>query len=136
MKKQSGFTLIELMIVVAIIAILAAIALPAYQKYTAKAKATAALSEAASYKTAVAVCYQTEGSLTPCDAGSKGVPAVENAVTDVTAGVITVAVPFGTTSQAVELSPSAGGATIVWDITSTNSGDWVCEDYIDGCNAP
>ena len=51
MKNQKGFTLIELMIVVAIIAILAAIALPAYQDYTSKSKVTAALADLASHKT-------------------------------------------------------------------------------------
>ncbi|MBA0097610.1 pilin [Stenotrophomonas indicatrix] len=51
MKNQKGFTLIELMIVVAIIAILAAIALPAYQDYTSKSKVTAGLADLASHKT-------------------------------------------------------------------------------------
>ena len=51
MKKQSGFTLIELMIVVAIVAILAAIALPAYQTYTKKAKMTQLVTATGSLKT-------------------------------------------------------------------------------------
>ncbi|QWL60002.1 prepilin-type N-terminal cleavage/methylation domain-containing protein [Aeromonas jandaei] len=56
MKKQSGFTLIELMIVVAIVAILAAIALPAYQSYTKKAKGTELISAMSAAKTAAEVC--------------------------------------------------------------------------------
>ena len=56
MKKQTGFTLIELMIVVAIVAILAAIALPAYQTYTKKARATELTSAMAATKTALEVC--------------------------------------------------------------------------------
>ncbi|HHQ4464803.1 MULTISPECIES: pilin [Aeromonas] len=56
MKKQSGFTLIELMIVVAIVAILAAVALPAYQQYTLKAKATELVSAMSAAKTQAEVC--------------------------------------------------------------------------------
>ncbi|WP_419178236.1 prepilin-type N-terminal cleavage/methylation domain-containing protein [Aeromonas caviae] len=58
MKKQSGFTLIELMIVVAIVAILAAIALPAYQTYTLRAKFAEVVSAAGPAKTAFEVCAQ------------------------------------------------------------------------------
>jgi len=61
MKKQSGFTLIELMIVVAIVAILAAIALPAYQSYTLKARFTEVVSAVGPFKTAIEVCAQTHG---------------------------------------------------------------------------
>ncbi|APJ17562.1 type IVa pilus major pilin TapA [Aeromonas hydrophila] len=78
MKKQSGFTLIELMIVVAIVAILAAIALPAYQTYTKKAKFTEVVSAVAPYKTAIEICAQTtaaaDGTLTTCLSGTNGVP--------------------------------------------------------------
>ncbi|MNQ91554.1 Fimbrial protein precursor [compost metagenome] len=59
MKKQSGFTLIELMIVVAIVAILAAIALPAYQTYSLRAKFSEVIAAAGPAKTAFEVCAQT-----------------------------------------------------------------------------
>ncbi|HGY5239497.1 pilin [Aeromonas salmonicida] len=95
MKKQSGFTLIELMIVVAIVAILAAIALPAYQNYTKKAKMTEVASATGKYKTAIEVCFQTKG--TAC------------AVTDIqTSGATT----SGNVESLVELT------TGVWKITS------------------
>ena len=72
---QKGFTLIELMIVVAIIGILAAVALPAYQNYTDKAKYTEVVQSASALKTAVEVCVQVQGSFASCAHGTNGVPA-------------------------------------------------------------
>jgi len=105
MKKQSGFTLIELMIVVAIVAILAAIALPAYQSYTKKARFTEVVSATGPYKTAIEICVQTNSvsSMTDTtetgdtcgDAGGNGIPAEITAGTgnvgsvSVSGGVIT-----------------------------------------------
>ena len=71
-KVQQGFTLIELMIVVAIIGILAAIAIPAYQTYTARAKFSEVILATAGVKAAVDICAQAIGSATsnPLDAGA------------------------------------------------------------------
>ena len=76
MKKQNGFTLIELMIVVAIVAILAAIALPAYQSYTGKAKFSEVIAATGPVKSAVELCNQTNGAMTHClEQGKYGIPA-------------------------------------------------------------
>jgi type IV pilus assembly protein PilA len=73
MHKQQGFTLIELMIVVAIIGILAAIAIPAYQDYTIRAKVTEGLNAVAPAKQSVAEYYITVGKM-PTDADAAGFP--------------------------------------------------------------
>lgn len=74
-NAQKGFTLIELMIVVAIIGILAAIALPAYQTYTAKARFTEVVQATAPFKLGVEMCFAETGDLAQCKNGEKGIPA-------------------------------------------------------------
>ena len=140
MKKQNGFTLIELMIVVAIVAILAAIALPAYQDYTAKAKATSTLRVADSVKTAVALCYQTTSDITVCNAGVNGIPELEDAdkgavdsekagLLGVAKGVITIATQLGSKWGTVTLTPATANTKLTWEITA----DQECAKYIDNC---
>jgi type IV pilus assembly protein PilA len=102
-KSQAGFTLIELMIVVAIIGILAAIAIPSYQNYTRKAKFTEITQGASSVKLAVETCFQEQGTLANCGAGVNGVPPLTAAAG---ANPTTVDVGSGITAAA------AGGVTI------------------------
>ena len=89
-QTQKGFTLIELMIVIAIIGILAAVALPAYQTYTDRAKFAEVIAATAPYKTAIAVAIQKGTGVTALgdlDSGALGIPAAAGAsgyVTSVT----------------------------------------------------
>ncbi len=107
MKKQSGFTLIELMIVVAIVAILAAVALPAYQSYTQRAKFTDVIAATGPAKTAVEVCVQGASTLTLADCVTAGTNATSGAFTtsNVLAGV---SVATGTAANTITVTGSGG----------------------------
>ncbi len=125
-KMQKGFTLIELMIVVAIIGILAAVAIPAYQNYTLKAKFTEVTLGTAAAKTAVELCAQDQGALTNCTAGSNGIPADQGAsgyISSVAtaAGVITATAVStqGLAGETYVMTPTLSSGKVTWAITGT-----------------
>ena len=136
-KQQSGFTLIELMIVVAIIGILAAIAIPQYADYTQRTKVAGAVAGLATFNTTVALCIQDFGTATGCTAGAAntGIPqaiaAGNNGGTinyidsvGVTNGTITM-VSTGKDAAGAKLgvifTPTvvAGSAALDWVLTGT-----------------
>ncbi len=133
MKKQQGFTLIELMIVVAIIGILAAIAIPAYQDYTIRAQVSEGISLASGAKTAIAEVYQDSGAwpTTNALAGlSKAASIVGKYTTAVTVGAGTgggtnVTVTYGNQAN----TNLIGSGNLV--LTSTDrvgSVEWTCSN--------
>ena len=133
-KVQQGFTLIELMIVVAIIGILAAVAIPAYQDYTIRAKVTEGLGLAGAAKTAVAETYSSKGVPPPTNASAGLATAtsiVGNSVASVGLsgrGIITItykASGLGGSPTAdgklVGLKPSFTAGGVTWDCSAANT---------------
>lgn len=132
MKKTQGFTLIELLIVVAIIAILASIAIPQYQDYISRTRATGAAAELTGFRTAVNVCISETQQIVGCTAGTNGIPTTGSfAVTDNV--TVVNSVTDGVINATTGATASSGGANLTYintptapvgqsNITWTNSG--------------
>lgn len=128
-KTQQGFTLIELMIVVAIIAILAAIALPAYQDYTKRAHVSEGLSLAGGAKASVTEFYSSMGHF-PTNNASAGLATSTdikgNAVTSVAVNGGKITITYNDkvdNGKTVIMSPQAGNGGVTWTCTQGDLDD-------------
>lgn len=138
MEKQKGFTLIELMVVIGIIAILSAIGIPAYQNYLRKAALTDMLQTFVPYRTAIELCALDHGGLNSCDAGSSGIPSPMTtryvSGMSIAKGVVNLSGQESLNGLTVTLTPrwdNASGVTgwsRVCDIQNDSALQQACED--------
>lgn len=125
LRKQSGFTLIELMIVVAIIGVLAAIAIPAYQDYVIRARVTEGLSLASAAKTTVSENAMNGTALALGYNPPAATAAVQSIAVSAT-GVITVTYTALARNVVLNLTPRSGGAVLAAGTVPTEPITWTC----------
>ena len=134
-KMQKGFTLIELMIVVAIIGILAAVALPAYQDYTKRAKLTEVILAASACRTTISEVYQTGSQTTVainawgCESTTTTSKYVKSVQTDANGKITVTAQGTGDTNidnKDVTLFPADASGTALTYAPSLSINRWVC----------
>lgn len=126
-----GFTLIELMITIAIVGILAAVAIPSYINYTQKARFSEVVQAVSSLKPVVAQCIVTHNGLSTCSNGVNGFPAAQDAAGNVASVTVTDGVITGTGGGSAPadtyiLTPAFNNNVVTWSVSGTCQTQGTC----------